>query len=164
MASPSACGALALVLSAMKDEKIPITSARVHKAIQASVKDVKDPQHIGLIQVEALYQHLNETKNLVDNDADFDISIVTMGQPAPNFTKPLHEREGVRGVYLREPEETSKLYEATCWVKPSFPTTEDTERMYGLDLKLALASSEPWVLTPDYISLPSNGKSSKISM
>lgn len=141
----------------MKAEGIPISSARIHKAIQATVKDVKDPQNIGLIQTEALYQHLVETRPLFDSDADFDISIISQGHPAPDFSKPLHQREGMRGVYLREPEETSKLYEAACWVKPSFPSNADTEKMYKLDMKLALASNESWVRTPEFLSLPSNG-------
>lgn len=157
MASPSACGALALVLSAMKAEGIPISSARIHRAIQATVKDVKDPQNIGLIQTEALYQYLVETRDISDSDADFDVRVISQGHPAPDFSKPLHQREGNRGVYLREPEETSRLYEAACWVKPSFPTHEATEKMYKLDLKLALASTESWVRTPEYLSIPSNG-------
>lgn len=157
MASPSACGVLALVLSAMKAEGIPVSSARIHKAIQATVKDVRDPQNIGLIQTEALYQYLVETKDIFDSDADFDVRIISQGRPAPDFSKPIHQREGDRGVYLREPEETSKLYEAACWVKPSFPTDADTEKTYKLDLKLALSSTEPWVRTPEYLSVPSNG-------
>lgn len=157
MASPSACGALSLVMSAMKAEGIPITSARIHQAIQATVKDVKDPQNIGLIQVEALYQNLLQTKDAFDCDADFEVSIISQGHPAPKFDKPLHEREGVRGVYLREPEETGRLYEAACWVKPSFSSSAETEKMYRLDMKLALASTESWVRTPEFLSLPSNG-------
>ena len=144
----------------MKSEGIPVSAARIHKAIQATVKDVKDRQHIGLIQTEALFQYLVETKDLFDSDADFDVSIISQGHPAPNFSMPLHQREGKRGVYLREPPETSRLYEAACWVKPSFPSNTDTEKMYNLDMKLALTATEAWVRTPEFLSLPSNGKSS----
>lgn len=159
MAAPSACGALALVMSAMKAEGIPITPARIDQAIRATVKDVKDPQNIGLIQVEALYQHLVDTRDLFECDASFEVNIISQGHPAPNFNKPLHEREGTRGVYLREYEQTNKLYEAACWVKPSFGNSTDTEKMYKLDMKLALSSSESWVRVPEYLSLPYNGRS-----
>lgn len=142
----------------MKAEKIPVSSARIHKAIKATAKDVKDPQNIGLVQVEAMWQHLSETKDIEDSDAEFEISVISQGRPAPQFSKPLHEREGVRGVYLREPGETNKLYEAACWVKPSFPTVAETEKIYKFDMKLALTATEAWVRVPDYLSLPGNGE------
>lgn len=51
MSSPNACGAIALLLSAMKQEKIPITAARVIKAVQATGKDVSDDLGVGFLQV-----------------------------------------------------------------------------------------------------------------
>lgn len=158
MASPNACGAIALVLSALKAEKIGYTPARIAKALKASSKDVDDPQNVGLIQVEALYKYLVAHKDQPDEDADFDVAVVKQGTPAPDYGRTLSEREGMRGVYLREKEETSRLFEAAVWVRPSFPTVQQTEKLYNLDLKLALAASEPWVKTPSFLSLPSAGK------
>lgn len=162
MASPNACGAISLVLSALKSEGIPYSPARVIKAIQATAKDVNDPQNVGLIQVEDLYKYLAATKDHFDMDADFDVSIVSQGRSSPDFSKKLGEREGMRGVYLREPAETSRLYEAAVWVKPSFGTDKETEKMYNLDMKLALAASEPWVKTPAFLSLPSAGMCKRV--
>jgi len=51
MSSPSACGSIALLLSAMKQENIPITAARVIKAVQATGKDVSDDLGVGYLQV-----------------------------------------------------------------------------------------------------------------
>ena len=158
MASPNACGAIALVLSALKAENISYSPARIIKALQATNKDVDDPQNVGLIQVEALYQFLAANKEHSDNDADFEIRIHRQGRTPPDFSKPFSDREGARGIYLRELEETSKLFEAACFIKPSFSTTKETKNMYSLDLKLALATTEAWVRAPDYLSLASAGQ------
>lgn len=158
MASPNACGAISLVLSALKAEGISWTPARVHHALRATSKDVDDPQPVGLIQVEALHKYLVDRKDRFECDADFDVHITPPGRAAPDFSKSLSEREGLRGVYLREKEETSRLYEASCHVRPSFSTNMETEKLLALDLKLALAASEPWVKVPNFVSLPSNGR------
>ena len=158
MASPNACGAISLVLSALKAEGIPWTPARVHHALRMTAKDVDDPQPVGLIQVEALYKYLVEHKDRFECDADFDVHITPPGRQPPDFSKPLGEREGLRGVYLREKNETNRLYEASCHVRPSFSSVKETEKLLQLDLKLALASSETWVQAPKFVSLPSNGR------
>jgi tripeptidyl-peptidase-2 len=152
-----------MVLSALKAEGIAYTPARVIKGIVATAKDVNGSPNVGLIQVEALHKYLVDSKDQAVLDADFDISIQRQGRPAPDFTKPLGQREGMRGVYLRQPEETSKVFDAICYVKPSFSSFAETEKMYGLDLKLGLASTDSWVRTPAYLSLASSGRSSAIS-
>lgn len=158
MASPYLCGAISLVLSALRAAGISWTPARVHHALRQSAKDVKDPQAVGLVQVEAFYNYLVEHKDRFECDADFDVYITHPGQEAPDFAKSPCEREGSRGVYLRETAETNRLYEASCHVRPSFATLEETEKLLKLDLKLALTCSAPWVQAPKHVSLPSSGK------
>jgi tripeptidyl-peptidase-2 len=46
MSSPHAAGCVALLVSGMKAKGIPVTPARVFKAIRATAKDVKDPQGV----------------------------------------------------------------------------------------------------------------------
>ncbi|KAL7008696.1 hypothetical protein EMMF5_001958 [Cystobasidiomycetes sp. EMM_F5] len=157
MASPNACGAIALVLSALKAEKIQFSPTSVIKAIGATSKDVDDPQNVGLIQVEALHKYLIAHTEHPDVHADFEISVIRQGNPAPVLSKPIHERGGDRGIYLRELAETSRLLEAAVWVKPTFSTDRDTEKLYNLDIKLAISATEAWVRAPSFLSLPGGG-------
>lgn len=118
MASPNACGAISLVLSALKAEGIPWTPARMHHALRATSKDVDDPQPVGLIQVEALHKCLVDHKDRFDCDADFDVHITPPGRAAPGLLRnpvgqrraawcvPPREggdRQAVRGVLSRPP-------------------------------------------------------------
>lgn len=145
------------MLSAMKSEGIPISPAAISRALVATAKDVDDPLAIGLIQTEAMHKYLVDHKDFPDIHADFDVQVQIPGSPAPDFASSRGSRGGLRGIYLREAEETSKVYEASCWIKASFPTNTETEKAYNLDLKLALVATDSWVRVPNYLSLPSAG-------
>lgn len=159
MASPNACGAISLVLSALKADNIPYTPAGVIRAIKATAKDVDDPQNIGLIQVEALHKHLVDGQQYADAGAELEICVRSQSAPMPDFSKPPGMRGTTRGIYLREKLQTDSLYEAAVFVKPSFSTNKDTEKLYNLDMKVALVSTVAWVRTPSFVSIPGGGAS-----
>lgn len=154
MASPNACGCIALLLSAMKQEKIPITSARVYKAIQATTKDTHDELGIGLIQVESAWRYIVENKDRPDADFEFQIKVTPPGKPAG-------ANNDRRGVYLREKAETHRVNQFTVNVKPTIKGTEP-EKAYALQLKASLSASAPWITTPEFLHLGGNGRSFEI--
>lgn len=130
MASPSACGGLALVLSALKSEKLKWTPARLHKAVAATAKDVSDPLHIGMLQVEKLHEHLLAHQDTPDQDAEWIVQVTPQGRG-----------EAMRGVYLREFEETRKLQQIAVNVAPKYKEQE-TDRYADLDMDLVLTSTQ----------------------
>lgn len=151
MASPSACGGIALVLSALKADKLKWTPARcsrrlcvrpcflrqmrrVQKAIQTTAKDVSDPQNVGLLQVERLYDYLVRHRDTPDQDAEWTIQVTPQGRGEP-----------MRGVYMRQLEETSKLQQFAVNVAPKFKV-EETDSVANLDMDLVLTSTQSTVL------------------
>lgn len=155
MASPNACGCIALLLSGMKQEGIPITSARVHKAITATAKDFGDELEIGFIQVEKAWEYLVQHKERPDADFEYKVRVTPPGKPpgAANTDK--------RGIYLREKLETQRVNQFTANVRPIIKGTEP-ERAYELQLKCNLKPSASWVTSPEFLHLGGNGRSFEI--
>lgn len=154
MASPNACGCIALLLSGMKQEGIPITSARVYKAVQSTTKNTLDELDIGLIQVEDAWRYIVENKDRPDADFEFQVKVTPAGKSAGG-------NNDKRGVYLREKAETHRLNQYTVTVKPTIKDTEP-ERAYALQLKAALLTSAPWIVAPEFLHFGGNGRSFEI--
>ena len=139
MASPSACGGLALVLSALKAQGIAWTPASVKKAMQATAKSIGDPLEVGLLQVEKLHALLVEqaAAPASDHDAEMQIKITPFGRTDP-----------MRGIYLRQADECAKLQSFNVEVVPKFWLDGDAHRAYAVDLELILTATEPWIKAP----------------
>jgi tripeptidyl-peptidase-2 len=103
---------------------------RVHKAVQASSRDVADPQNVGLLQVERLYEHLVAHQSTPDQDAEWSVQVTPQGRG-----------EAMRGVYLRQLEETTKLQQIAVNVVPKFKV-EQTDLIADLDLDLVLTATQ----------------------
>jgi tripeptidyl-peptidase-2 len=155
MASPNACGSIALLLSGMKQEGIPITSARVHKAIVATAKDFNDELGIGFIQTDKAWEYI--VANQAREDADFEFT-VAVSPPGKPVGRPSTDK---RGIYLREKLETARVNQFMATVKPLIKGTEP-EKAYHLQLKCNLKSDASWVTSPEFLLLGSNGRSFEI--
>lgn len=154
MASPNACGVISLLLSGMKQEGIPITSARVHKAIEATAKDFGDDLGVGFIQTLKAWEYIVENKDRADADFEYRIRATPAGKTAGGSADQ-------RGIYLREKNETSRMNQYTVNVQPLCKGTEP-EKAYALQLKTTLATDAPWVSAPDFLHLGSNGRSFEV--
>ena len=86
MSSPNACGNVALLLSALKAEKIRYTPYRwvssmkfefspvsIEKAIVNTAKDVKDPLMVGFLQIDQAYQYFKKYLAHLDQDVFFEV-------------------------------------------------------------------------------------------
>lgn len=155
MSSPNASGSIALLVSAMKQEEIPVTPARVLKAVRDSGKDVNDDLGVPFIQVEKAWEHLSQWKDHPAQDAEFRVTVTPPGKPLS------HAGTNKRGIYLREPAETSRLTQYQVTVKPALKEHE-TDRQWALQLPVALIASEPWVQAPQFVFLGSNGRTFEV--
>ncbi|CAO1619710.1 unnamed protein product [Jaminaea pallidilutea] len=154
MASPNACGCISLLLSGMKQEGIPITSARVYKAIEATARDIDDELKVGFVQVDKAWQYIIDNKDRPDADFEFTVKVTPPG-------KPLGSNNDRRGVYLREKAETHRVSQYNVTIKPLIKGTEP-EKAYDLQLKANLKSSASWISAPDFLHLGGNGRTFEI--
>ncbi|KAG5438331.1 hypothetical protein PCANB_002819 [Pneumocystis canis] len=144
MSSPSACGGICLILSALKAQHIEYTPSRIYKAIENSSKDVDDVMNVGFLQVEKAYNYFLQHREFSDQDFDFEIIVNNSSSTG-------------RGIYLREFEETNHLHHITVEIKPALKKEERIEK-YNLELRLILISSKSWVKAPNYVLLNSAGR------
>jgi tripeptidyl-peptidase-2 len=160
MASPHACGCVALLMSACKAEGIPISPPRIQRAIENTTKLMPSlsslQQGWGMVQVEKAYEYLKATQDETTQDMHFEVF--------------LENRNGSpRGIYLRQPEETSIKQTFSVRVNPKF------KREYNLDdstqrsriefeMPLKICSTASWVSAPETFMLMNNGRSFKIDV
>lgn len=148
MSSPNACGCIALILSALKANKVKYTPYSVKAAVMHTAQDIGELLGAGMIQVEKAYAHLVDTADQLASQNHYDIRVAN--------------RDNARGVYLRAPVETSKIQELTVNVKPVFmdntnPTTNAAK--LDFDLQILLEATQNWISTPGFITMTSAGRS-----
>ena len=116
MSSPNACGLFAVLLSACKQHGLPYTPHRIRKAIEntALVQPLLEPltQGAGLVQVADAFNYLQQHRDCTDLDIAYRVSV-----------------SGGRGVYLREPEQTSRSQDAAVTIEPNFFELEDVSKV-----------------------------------
>ncbi|SAM68263.1 related to Tripeptidyl-peptidase II [Ustilago bromivora] len=153
MSSPNACGSIALLLSGLNAQKIPITPVRVFNAVRVTGKDVNDPLDVPFIRVDAAWDYLVQNKDRVDQDAEYRVAVTRAGKPLGRLDK--------RGIYLRERDETHSVQQTNVTVRPTFKAGE-TEKTFNLELRCALAATQPWVQVPEFLLLGGNGRTFEV--
>ncbi|XP_031502252.1 tripeptidyl-peptidase 2 isoform X2 [Nymphaea colorata] len=158
MASPSACGAVALLVSAMKAEGIPVSPYSMRNALQNTAIAIgNSPEDKlstgeGLIQVDRAYEYLQQSKSLPC--VTYKATVSACGKSGPT----------ARGIYLRESSASERATEWTVQIQPKFH--EDASYMDQLvpfEECIQLHSSEPLVVqAPEYILLTNNGRTFNI--
>ncbi|SPO20194.1 related to Tripeptidyl-peptidase II [Ustilago trichophora] len=153
MSSPNACGSIALLLSGMKAQNIPITPARVFNAVRVTGKDVNDPLGVPFIRVDAAWDYLVQNKDREDQDAEYRVAVTRAGKALGRMDK--------RGIYLREKDETYNVQQTNVTVRPTYKAGE-TEKTFDLELRCALAATQPWVQVPEFLLLGGNGRTFEV--
>jgi tripeptidyl-peptidase-2 len=168
MASPCACGGLALVLSALKAEGQAITPARVQRAVEntALVLRPEDPSSTltygrGLLQVADTFAYLQQghtSKSILDNEILKDLVLESSVRRTDSATT-------ARGVYLRDPAEAAI---ATTWsvdIKPRLKEDADVKTTkLEIDLKIKMKVTAPWIKAPELLLLHHNGRSFEVEV
>ncbi|MDG2128560.1 MAG: S8 family serine peptidase [Fuerstiella sp.] len=135
MASPNACGCIALLLSALKPNGLPFTAASIKRHLQNTAKRVTETdvfgQGAGLIQIPEAYNAIREA------------AVSAAGQP--EYTISIGNQRGNRGIYLREPHETDRPWTNTVRVRPRFPREFPSRERQPVQSRLRLQSTQDWV-------------------
>jgi tripeptidyl-peptidase-2 len=148
MASPNACGAIALVLSGLKAQGIEYSPASVERALKTTAKPIElvetSAQGRGLIQVDRAFTHL--------------LSTVGATAELVPISMTLLDRNDARGLVLREPFELDEPFEGLIDIRPGFrdDTALDTRRSF--QLRLQLSPTQPWVAVGSHAILAESGR------
>ncbi|KNC85357.1 hypothetical protein SARC_02449 [Sphaeroforma arctica JP610] len=163
MASPNACGGVALLLSALKQKKALYTPQAIKSCLVATCEPIKGveshAQGAGIMQVDrALKAFCGAPLSKMDQNAwagytspsrqcGYDISCNYHGHPSRG------------GIYLRETYETSPAT-TTCaiTVKPFFSKKICNTLKVDFELKLMLECEADWVAPPNHVVLNSTGR------
>eukprot|EP00929_Paragymnodinium_shiwhaense_P110790 TRINITY_DN7800_c0_g1_i1.p1 TRINITY_DN7800_c0_g1~~TRINITY_DN7800_c0_g1_i1.p1 ORF type:complete len:1265 (+),score=358.68 TRINITY_DN7800_c0_g1_i1:256-4050(+) len=154
MASPNACGCLALLLSGLRAQGKSWSPASVRRAACATALPLPaaDPFAVGagMIQVDACYEHLLGLERTPYTDATIATTVLGRG----------------RGIYLREPAETSAPKAFKVRLGPEFKENDSSlnRSKIEMDVNLALTSTASWVKVPQFAVLPAAGKTVEVSV
>lgn len=135
MASPNACGGMALLLSGLKAEQIAYSPYSVRRALQNTAQSVKGAevfaQGPGLLQVDRAYEHLRFSASAIGELQEIAVRV--------------SQRGGAPGVYLRESHETRHAGDFDVTVQPVFEDAADKRLLIDYEIPLTLKSSQPWI-------------------
>ncbi|KAE9464869.1 hypothetical protein C3L33_03223, partial [Rhododendron williamsianum] len=158
MASPSACGGIALLVSAMKAEGIPVSPYTVREALEnssipvGSLLEDKLSTGQGLMQVDKAHEYVQKLHNVPC--VRYQIKINRAGKSAPTS----------RGIYLREASGCQQSTEWTVQVEPKFhEDASNLEQLVPFEECIELHScGNVFVRAPEYLLLTHNGRSFNI--
>ncbi|KAL7003416.1 tripeptidyl-peptidase II Tpp2 [Sarracenia purpurea var. burkii] len=158
MASPSACGGIALLVSAMKAEGIPVSLYTVREALEntslpvCGLPEDKLSTGQGLMQVNKAHEYIQKLHNVPC--VRYQIKINQAGKTTPTS----------RGIYLREASDYQQSTEWTVQVEPKFhDDANNLEHLVPFEECIELHSSgNVFVRAPEYILLTHNGRSFNI--
>lgn len=135
MSSPNACGNIALLISALKQEKKAYSPGSIKRALLRTVRDVGDEFKTGMLDVEAAYHDLTAGEAV---DPEFYVDLVVDGKK--------------RGIIVREDVVSVHNVE----IKPFF-RQEATRKKFDLELYLSLKAGSG-IKTAEFITLNNTGR------
>ncbi|OWM79539.1 hypothetical protein CDL15_Pgr022951 [Punica granatum] len=158
MASPSACGGVALLISAMKAESIPVSPYTVRTALEntciliGALPEDKLSTGQGLMQVDKAFQYVMQYRDFPC--VRYQLKINPSGKSAPIS----------RGIYLREASACKQSTEWTVQVEPKFhEDANNLEELVPFEECIQLHSTDKSVVRPpEYLLLTHNGRSFNI--
>ncbi|WOL10116.1 tripeptidyl-peptidase 2 [Canna indica] len=158
MASPSACGGIALLVSAMKAEGIIVSPYIVRRALENTAKSIGDVAEEklttgeGLVQVDKAYEYVQKCKDFPS--VSYKITVNLVGKTTPTF----------RGIYMRGLGACQQASEWTVQVEPKFHEgASNLEELVPFEECIELHSSNDLVVqAPEYLMLTYNGRSFNI--
>uniref|UniRef100_A0A336M1F3 Tripeptidyl-peptidase 2 n=1 Tax=Culicoides sonorensis TaxID=179676 RepID=A0A336M1F3_CULSO len=143
MAAPHVAGAVALLVSGLKQKRINYTPYSIKQALwnTATKIDYIDQfaQGNGLLNVEKAFENLCEYKDQQENNARFSISVGT------SCAKGIHMRNGV----LTKPEEFTVTIEPVMFNEKF----SDPKSKLAFNIRCTLVSTVPWVHCGSFLDL-----------
>ncbi|PRW39066.1 Tripeptidyl-peptidase 2 isoform A [Chlorella sorokiniana] len=162
MASPCACGGLALLVSALKGEGQAVTPARIRRAVENTCLPVaeRSPDGVltygrGLLQVDSAYKYLRRSAEL-DVPADLRFEVTARRSDGSSSR---------RGIYLRDPQGAKQPLTFHVDVSPKLHEGADTRSdRLGVEHKLLLLCTAHWVKAPAVLLLHHNGRGFEVEL
>jgi tripeptidyl-peptidase-2 len=148
MSSPNAAGCIALVLSAAKANGLTISPTRIRRAVERSALQLPGVELLGqgngLIQVTDAWEYLKS----LESNASADLPI-TVRVNSERFT---------RGIYLRQPTETTTATNFQVTIAPQFIEDSTPDAQIHFEMRLRLRSTAAWIKCPNNVLLLQDGK------
>jgi tripeptidyl-peptidase II len=159
MACPHATGCVALLISACKMENIPVTVARIRRALENTAQVLPNrttlEQGRGLIQVNQAWEYIKNNLSDKAEDIGYDVEIVNACRRS-------------RGIYLRGMEETMTLQSFTIRVTPKFSKEESniilSKNKLDFLLSVTLETKVNWIKTASKLVLTNDGRTFDIEV
>jgi len=146
MSSPNACGCLALVISALKHQKISFTPFSLKRAIENTARHIDNVDRLtqghGLIQVTEAFEYSKKTA---------DISHWRLDVKFP-------QRNNARGLYVRDAWEFNALIERNMEVLPIFAQSITNTDKVQFEIKLNVKCTVPGVKVAEHLVLMAERK------
>ncbi|XP_068147134.1 LOW QUALITY PROTEIN: tripeptidyl-peptidase 2 [Drosophila tropicalis] len=143
MAAPHVAGAVALLISGLKQQKIEYSPYSIKRAISNTAVKLGyvDPfaQGHGLLHVEKAFEHLVEHRNSKDNLLRFSVRV------GNNQAKGIHLRQGLQ----------RNCVDYNVNIEPVFFNDKeaDPKDKFNFNVRLNLISSEPWAQCGAFLDL-----------
>ena len=161
-------------MSACKTEGIAYSPSHIQRALENTAKTMPNlsfpQQGWGMIQVDKAFEYLKACKDLDYNDVFYDVRVDS--RSTGSYCSP-------RGIYMRQPDETSVGQTFVVSVNPQFPRDDDVgddnrsiDRIksqrskidFEVKFNVQCDGSPSWVTVPDHFMLMNNGRNFKVSV
>ncbi|EDX06877.1 GD25789 [Drosophila simulans] len=143
MAAPHVAGAVALLISGLKQQNIEYSPYSIKRAISVTATKLGyvDPfaQGHGLLNVEKAFEHLTEHRQSKDNMLRFSVRV------GNNAAKGIHLRQGVQRNFV----------DYNVFIEPIFYNDKeaDPKDKFNFNVRLNLIASQPWVQCGAFLDL-----------
>lgn len=160
MASPHACGCVALLVSACKAEGIPLSPARMQRAIENTAKSMPNLTNLqqgwGMVQVSRAFQQLKAVSDIADEDIYFAVTVENLPS-------------NPRGIYLRQAEDVSTKRIFSIRINPQFRRVKHLNQasqrsQIDFEMKFNVLSTASWLRVPRHFMCMNNGRNFKIAV
>ena len=154
MSSPNACGGIALIVSGLKQKGIKYTPSTMLRALQNTARPLKDHEAFGagrgLIQIDAAYRHL--------------VKFAKLPSRLMRYTVALPDNNNARGIYLRDPVESSRPYSTRVQVRPVFPSGTKNKDRADFEARFVLKCDAEWVTCPKNLLMTNQGRMFRVGV
>ncbi|EEB17144.1 tripeptidyl-peptidase, putative [Pediculus humanus corporis] len=141
MAAPHVAGAVAILLSGLKQKNLKFSAYSVKRALENSALFLTDTdefaQGFGLLQVEKAFEYLCLYSDSLERDIRFSV------HSSSNNAKGIHIRKSI----------LDKPMEFTVNVEPVFPKDTDNKFKIDFNMRFSLVCKEPWVQASSHLDL-----------
>jgi tripeptidyl-peptidase-2 len=142
---------LALVISALKHQKIPFTPFSLKRAIENTARQIENVEKLaqgyGLIQVNESFEYSKKTA---------EISHLRLDVKFP-------QRNNARGLYVRDAWEFNSLIEKNMEVLPIFSKSISNTDKVQFEIKLNVKCTIPGVKVAEHLVLMAESRTMKVS-